>query len=56
VAHLRNRRLDDARLALEEGTAGVAEVATRFGFGSATTFALEFRKRFGVPPSKTRSG
>jgi len=52
VAHLRNRRLDDARAALEEGTAGVAEVATRFGFGSTTTFALEFRKRFGVPPSR----
>jgi AraC-like DNA-binding protein len=54
VAHLRNRRLDDARVALEEGTAGVAEVATRFGFGSTTTFALEFRKRFGVPPSRVK--
>ncbi len=55
VAHLRNLRLDKARQALEAGEATVAEVATRFGFGSATTFALEFRKRFGIPPSRARA-
>jgi AraC-like DNA-binding protein len=54
VAYLRNRRLDDARRTLEAGAASVAEAATRYGFGSATTFALEFRKRFGMPPSKSK--
>jgi transcriptional regulator GlxA family with amidase domain len=34
VAHLRNRRLDDARIALETEGAKVAEVAERFGFRS----------------------
>ena len=31
--------------------ASVADVATRCGFRSSTTFALEYRKRFGVSPS-----
>lgn len=53
VAHVRNTRLDAARDALAGGEATVAEVAARFGFGSATTFALEYRKRFGVSPSRT---
>jgi AraC-like DNA-binding protein len=34
-------------------SASVAEVAASFGFRSITTFALEYRKRFGVPPSHT---
>src|SRR5262249_25839083 len=46
VAHARNLRLDHARQALEAGEASVAEIATRYGFGSSTTFALEYRKRF----------
>lgn len=54
VAHLRNRRLDEARRALEAGEASVAEVASRLGFGSSTTFALEFRKRFGASPSRSK--
>ena len=54
VAHVRNMRLDAARKALDGGNATVAEVAARFGFHSATTFSLEYRKRFGVPPSRTK--
>ena len=54
VAHVRNTRLDAARLALASGQGSVAEVATRFGFRSATTFSLEFRKRFGLSPARTR--
>jgi AraC-like DNA-binding protein len=53
VAYVRNMRLDAARKALDEG-ARVAEVAERFGFRSVTTFSLEYRKRFGVPPSRTK--
>jgi len=56
VAHLRNRRLEKARLALVESEATVAEAASRFGFKSTTTFAREFRKRFGMPPSRVRRG
>ena len=54
VAHMRNLRLDHARRALDESDATVAEVAARFGFGSSTTFALEYRKRFGMAPSRTK--
>jgi len=54
VAHMRNLRLDHARRALDEDHASVAEVATRFGFRSSTTFALEYRKRFGISPSHTK--
>jgi AraC-like DNA-binding protein len=54
VAHVRNTRLDAARKALDAGDVTVAEAAARFGFRSTTTFALEYRKRFGVPPSRTK--
>ncbi len=54
VAHVRNVRLDAARKALDAGDATVAEAAARFGFRSPTTFSLEYRKRFGVPPSRTK--
>ena len=54
VAHMRNVRLDRARRALDETDATVAEVAARFGFRSSTTFALEYRKRFGMAPSRTK--
>ena len=53
VAHMRNLRLDHARRALDENDTTVAEVAARFGFRSSTTFALEYRKRFGMTPSRT---
>lgn len=54
VAHMRNLRLDHAHRALNEGNASVAQVAARFGFRSVTTFALEYRRRFGVAPSRTK--
>lgn len=54
VAHVRSVRLDAARQALDAGHATVAEAAARFGFRSATTFSLEYRKRFGVSPSRTK--
>jgi AraC-like DNA-binding protein len=53
VAYLRNRKLDGARQMLEEG-ASVQEAAARCGFGSVTTFANEYRKRFGMAPSRAR--
>ena len=53
VAHVRNIRLDRAHAALAEARATVAEIAARCGFRSSTTFALEYRKRFGTTPSQT---
>jgi transcriptional regulator GlxA family with amidase domain len=47
-------RLDLAHRALGEEHVAVADVAARFGFGSPTTFSLEYRKRFGQSPSRTR--
>ncbi len=38
----------------QSGDAGVAEIAARCGFRSSTTFALEYRKRFGMAPSRTK--
>jgi transcriptional regulator GlxA family with amidase domain len=54
VAHIRNMRLDHARQILASGSATVAQAALASGFRSSTTFALEFRKRFGVSPSASR--
>jgi AraC-like DNA-binding protein/tetratricopeptide (TPR) repeat protein len=54
VAHIRNVRLDHAHAALAEDAATVRDVAARCGFRSATTFALEYRKRFGMPPSRRK--
>jgi AraC-like DNA-binding protein len=54
VAHMRNLRLECAHRALADSKATVADVAARFGFGSSTTFALEYRKRFGIAPRRTK--
>lgn len=54
VAHVRNLRLENARALLHAGKASVAEAALRCGFRSSTTFALEFRRRYGITPSRAR--
>jgi transcriptional regulator GlxA family with amidase domain len=54
VAYIRNVRLDHARRALADGAGTVSDVAARFGFRSATTFAIEYRKRFGLTPRDTK--
>jgi len=53
VAHMRNLRLDEAHRALAASEGSVQEVSMRCGFGSSTTFAIEYRRRFGIPPSQT---
>ena len=55
VAHVRNMRLDEAHRALRDCGASVADAAAKVGFHSPTTFALEYRKRFGVSPSRRGS-
>lgn len=54
VAYVRSVRLDRAHAELQAAGTSVAEVAARHGFGSPTTFALEYRKRFGAAPSRRR--
>ena len=54
VAHMRNVRLDLARSELSQGEMPIHEVATHCGFRSVTTFSIEFRKRFGTSPSRSR--
>jgi AraC-like DNA-binding protein len=53
VAHVRNMRLQQAHEALLRAEGSVAEIAGRFGFRSPNTFALEYRKRFGIAPSRS---
>ena len=53
VAYLRNRRLDGARRMLEDGSS-VQQAAAGSGFQSVTTFTKEYRRRFGVAPSRSR--
>jgi AraC-like DNA-binding protein len=50
----RTRRLDEARVMLRSGTASVAEVAVKAGYGNPTSFAAAFQKRFGEAPSMQR--
>ena len=55
VAHARNLRLERSHLALKEGDGSVSEIAVRHGFGSLTTFSIEYRRRFGETPRETLS-
>jgi AraC-like DNA-binding protein len=52
ISYLRNRKLDRARRMLELG-ASVGTAAGQSGFASVTTFAKEYRRRFGHVPSRT---
>jgi len=53
VAHARNLRLERSNQALKQGDGTVAEIAARHGFGSLTTFSIEYRRRFGEAPRET---
>lgn len=53
VAHARNLRLERSHHALKAGDGSVSEIAARHGFGSLTTFSIEYRRRFGETPRET---
>lgn len=53
VAHARNLRLERSHIALKTGDGSVSEIAARHGFGSLTTFSIEYRRRFGETPRET---
>lgn len=55
AAYVESLRLERARLELEEGGAGIEEVASRCGFGTVETLRRAFVRRLGVNPSDYRS-
>jgi AraC-like DNA-binding protein len=56
MRYLREVRLDRARTMLLTGDARAGEVATHVGFESPAHFTREFKRRYGVPPSRYRPG
>jgi len=52
--YLRNRRLEKARLLLDEGNMNVTEVAYSIGYSSLSHFAGVFKQYFGTSPSSYR--
>ncbi|MBX3271646.1 MAG: helix-turn-helix transcriptional regulator [Sandaracinaceae bacterium] len=56
AAHLRARRLDEARVLLRSGRHRVGEVAARVGYASLPAFSSAYRARFGHPPSADAGG
>lgn len=55
MRYLREVRLERARALLLDQGARVSEVASEVGFESPAHFAREFKRRFGVSPSRTLS-
>jgi transcriptional regulator GlxA family with amidase domain len=49
-------RVEAARRLLEETSRGVPDVAAAYGFGSAETMRIAFRRTLGVSPQHYRSG
>ena len=49
-------RMALAKDMLRRGTAGIAEVAERIGYASASTFTIAFSRHVGVPPARYARG
>ncbi|MEV0193385.1 helix-turn-helix domain-containing protein [Kitasatospora purpeofusca] len=59
TAHIRHRRLDEARLALDEpsGRLSITEIAAHWQFADGSHFTRAFKKRYGRTPTEyARSG
>lgn len=56
MRYLREIRLERARSLLLENGARVSDVALQVGFESPAHFTREFKRRYGMSPSKTLSG
>ncbi|VXB65103.1 AraC family transcriptional regulator [Massilia sp. 9I] len=52
MEYLLNWRMAMARSLLRRGSSGVAEVAQRVGYGSASAFSVAFSRHVGVPPAR----
>lgn len=53
--YLRDRNLQRARSALEQGGISIAEAAALAGYTSAANFATAYRRRFGITPKQSRA-
>jgi transcriptional regulator GlxA family with amidase domain len=56
MEYLLGWRMAVARDLLRREAVGVAEVAERVGYGSASTFSTAFRRQVGQPPSRWARG
>ncbi|MCG8479803.1 MAG: AraC family transcriptional regulator [Spirochaetales bacterium] len=54
--YIRARRFAAARVALVTTDAGVLEIALNAGFDSQASFTRAFKRAFGIPPARYRSG
>jgi AraC family transcriptional regulator of arabinose operon len=54
LRYLRHLRLDRARMLLERTSTSVAEVMRSVGYGDASHFSKDFRRRFGTGPREHR--
>ena len=52
----KNRRLDEARLLMLRTFLSVKEVMAEVGWSDPSHFSREFKRRFGVSPTRIRSG
>ena len=52
IAYLTAWRMAQARALLRETGLGVAEVAVRVGYGSASAFSVAFTRLVGMPPTQ----
>ncbi len=52
--HLHEKRMERARLMLEEGEMSVGEISRAVGFKDHSSFSAAFKKRFGVKPGSLR--
>lgn len=56
IQYQKTLRLQEARLRLLAGPADVSRVAFAVGYESASQFSREYRRQFGVPPSRDAAG
>lgn len=54
--YIRRRRLTLAAFELQNGSARVIDVAVKYGYGSADSFARAFQAWHGIAPSEARAG
>lgn len=52
MAYLLNWRMASAKTMLRHSEAGIAEIAERVGYGSASAFSVAFTRHVGLPPAR----
>ena len=52
--YYRTRKLETARLLLDEGVLSITKIASLLGYSSVYTFSRAFKEAYGIPPSAVR--